>query len=229
MMDYFGLEHDIAFVKGIIAAANTKITEIESTAKRIKSELNMIKPDTPEAPAWKPEDLIGKFVRTSKNVDGDTLIGILDGVDRLGNTVIYTVNKRRFLEVWPLTEAEALALVWRKPGSVVCPHCHKEAFYASSNYRGSSRVVCSECGEPWNYPITEKPKTRYDWGHKDIPIWANWMAKDEDGYPFAYASKPEIHSKTLWSNTSNLWQHIPKYCILDSSGDWRDSLERRPK
>jgi hypothetical protein len=188
MIDSKGLEHDICFVMSVIDGANQAIKTATDQLIQIKNELASVKLAEPEPPAWKPEDLIGKLVR-AWDVDKATWSPQrYDEYLRSNPKYPYRCGSVNWKNIEPLTEAEALALVWR-----------------------------------------QKPRTRYDWSHKDIPAWGKWIARDEDGYPFAYASKPEVRSKTLWSNTSDSWQHIPKSCILDASGDWRDSLERRPE
>ena len=50
-----------------------------------------------------------------------------------------------------------------------------------------------------------KPATRYEWSK--APSWAQWAASDAE----------------------NKFEDGERSCILDAYGDWRDSLERRPK
>jgi Zn ribbon nucleic-acid-binding protein len=198
------------------------IRTVEAIMKQIESE---------QAPAWKPEDLIGKLVRGWFDADPNMHFdGIYVGPSHGGHYEMMN-NNWRFLPVdhiRPLTEAEALALVWRKPGALICPNCHKEAFYASSNEHGANHVVCSECGAPWNPQVTEKTKTRYDWSK--APDNARYGVT-HGGFSYWYTgNEPSLDSTFGWKgDMSGKFINIPVDCILDTSGDWRDSLERRPE
>lgn len=199
---------------------------IEEDIIKITEELAKIEKNKEQTPAWKPEDLIGKLVRAWNN-GIEPYVGVLSPINGIG-TMPHVLVHTCFQHIEPLTEAEALALVWRKPGALICPHCHREAFYASSHDH-YARVVCSECGADWCPPVTQKPKTRYDWSK--APEWAKCAARDANGNAWFYDSCDHDYGDMFWKNTSNAHSGypMPSSCIFDASGDWRDSLERRPK
>jgi hypothetical protein len=145
-----------------------------------------------QAPAWKPEDLIGKLVRAWDNEEhmSKSELGVLIELDNR-HPVTFRIGLNWYTHIRPLTEAEALALVWRP-----------------------------------------KPKTRYDWSR--APGWATHGVRDKKG-PHHWLIEgnkcdPEKTS-TGWSCgiSGGYWEDMRDSCILDASGDWRDSLERRPE
>lgn len=68
-----------------------------------------------------------------------------------------------------------------------------------------------------------------DWSK--MPVWANWIAQDFKGAWFWYANKPEILG-TIWvpkDYSHYSFGQIPKqYEPHTFSGDWKESLCRRP-
>lgn len=71
-----------------------------------------------------------------------------------------------------------------------------------------------------------KPKTRYDWSK--APEWAQWAATDKNGVTHFYEIAPYLEDDFDEWLTQYKYKRSPEPCILDHSGDWRDSLERRP-
>jgi len=78
-----------------------------------------------QAPAWKPEDLIGKLVEMwDDGYENEKPVCILDGFDITMNKSLH--GHLGYDHIRPLTEAEALALVWKpKPKTRYddCPEC----------------------------------------------------------------------------------------------------------
>lgn len=74
-----------------------------------------------------------------------------------------------------------------------------------------------------------KPSTRYDWGK--APEWAQWAARENDGIGYWYEKKPVIRRDYAYDidKDEDDCLIMDKDSILDSYGDWRDSLERRPE
>ena len=70
---------------------------------------------------------------------------------------------------------------------------------------------------------------RYNWSK--APEWANWAARDTDGTFCWYKKKPNEskYYKAWASDAENKFEDGDESHMLDSSGDWRDSLERRPE
>lgn len=58
-----------------------------------------------------------------------------------------------------------------------------------------------------------------DW--KDAPEWAQWLARDENGSWFWYATRPLV-SGNRWI-TDTKYEHAG-----DSSSEWEKSREERP-
>jgi len=155
---------DIEKLQADIEAAQKNMSDmIGRVCATLVRELNACKP---EAPAWKPEDLIGNLVRAWDNEGDEKQIGIFRAIDSscsLTPYLVYGLAFEHFCHIEPLTEAEALALVWRKPGALICQNCHKETTVELAGPPGSQHYgVCSLCKARWNPPVTEKPKTRYD-------------------------------------------------------------------
>lgn len=67
--------------------------------------------------------------------------------------------------------------------------------------------------------------SKYDWS--DVPKIVNWIATDSDGVVCGYISKPSLFSN-IWNCHRNgdfvAHSFTPPFC-----GDWRNSLEERPK
>lgn len=64
-----------------------------------------------------------------------------------------------------------------------------------------------------------------DWSK--MAAWHRWVAMDEDGNWYAYASLPELALIT-WRSYSFEYQRIPPNYSPAFSGDWKDSLVERP-
>lgn len=63
-------------------------------------------------------------------------------------------------------------------------------------------------------------KTKYDWSN--VPSEVKWIATDSDGYAFGYKEKPY--------NGGWCWYALnPKYIKQQYQGNWKDSLEERPR
>lgn len=70
--------------------------------------------------------------------------------------------------------------------------------------------------------------SKYDWDF--VPSKVNFIATDEDGTVCGYTGKPKIYGD------SNVWLcgkgsdsvRVMDF-VLSHQGDWRDSLEERPK
>jgi hypothetical protein len=163
--------------------------------KKIDAETELI--NRAKNPVWKPEDLIGKLVHAEngctvgaqKEQDG-ILLRISDhGIPK---NYRYEVADGWYSDILPLTEAEALALVWRP-----------------------------------------KPKTRYDWSKAPEGATHGCINDDNSGNWLVHATDgdPKHLSNGSWScgSSGGFWKLMKKDCILDASGDWRDSLERRPE
>jgi hypothetical protein len=72
-----------------------------------------------------------------------------------------------------------------------------------------------------------KPATRYDWSK--APEWAQWAARDFSGKAYWYDQEPFMGRANEWFVATLCWRRTEDKDILDSCGDWRDSLERRPE
>ena len=74
----------------------------------------------------------------------------------------------------------------------------------------------------------QKMRRLYNWGK--APKWAQWAARDEDGTFCWYKKKPNAskYYKAWACDFENSFEDGDESHILDASGDWRDSLERRP-
>ena len=70
-------------------------------------------------------------------------------------------------------------------------------------------------------------QTKYDWSN--VPKEVNWIATDFDaGYAFGYETKPEMDKvMDLWKDKSII-DYINLY-IEPFQGNWKNSLEERPK
>ena len=68
--------------------------------------------------------------------------------------------------------------------------------------------------------------SKYDW--TNVPKEVEWIATDSNGVWCEYTHKPEL-SRYGWSVSHG--DYIFKIYQSDSpfNGDWRDSLEERPK
>lgn len=176
----------------VIKSAIREFVNFENSMKKLKETLEKLDSSNPEeqAPAWKPEDLIGKLVRAwDTEGERDEHIGVLLVYDaELQNHSPAYVTGEWYKHIRPLTEAEALALVWRP-----------------------------------------KPKTRYDWSK--APEWANYAARDANGNAWFYDSCALDDGDSFWRNISKAHSGypMPRHCVLNHSGFWRDSLERRPE
>ena len=96
---------------------NRMNARLSSITDEIKSDVRTLesKMQDPEDHAWKPEDLIGKLVRVW--FDGDPELyydGIYVGYIKESHEIVNQKFRRMCCDhVRPLTEAEALAFVWR--------------------------------------------------------------------------------------------------------------------
>ena len=67
--------------------------------------------------------------------------------------------------------------------------------------------------------------SKYDW--TDVPKEVEWIATDADGALCGYSVKPQRFS--LGWNTHRNGNFVAHSFIPPFKGDWRDSLEERPK
>ena len=70
---------------------------------------------------------------------------------------------------------------------------------------------------------------KYDW--TNVPKDENWIATDEDGNAFGWVTEPYIEDGEPEWNTceSYIGNHFISAENNPFKGDWRDSLEERPK
>lgn len=68
-------------------------------------------------------------------------------------------------------------------------------------------------------------KTKYDWSN--VPLKINWIATDADGVARGHAREPVIDHPEEWS--SDQYYNYPIIGKDLFNGDWKDSLEERPK
>jgi hypothetical protein len=184
--DEMDLSSEISYQNRILEA---EIEEKKALINSLKAKLQKQRGEQP--PTWKPEDLIGKLVHAKngctvgaqKEQDG-ILLRISDhGIPK---NYRYEVADGWYSDIRPLTEDEALALVWMP-----------------------------------------KSKTRYDWSK--APEWARGAVIDAFEYPFWISTPDKAEVNGIgWIFTGRCAREN-KECILDASGDWRDSLERRPE
>ena len=66
---------------------------------------------------------------------------------------------------------------------------------------------------------------KYDW--TNVPDEVKWIATDEDGVLCGYSSKPQKFSRT-W-NTHYTGNFVGHSFLPPFKGNWRESLEERPK
>ncbi|MFK7255914.1 hypothetical protein ABBZ21_14880 [Acinetobacter baumannii] len=67
---------------------------------------------------------------------------------------------------------------------------------------------------------------KYDWSN--VPAEVNWMATDQDGWAYGFVSQPKPReSYGFWSPVEFVVS-IPKESN-PFKGDWKESLEQRPK
>ncbi len=59
---------------------------------------------------------------------------------------------------------------------------------------------------------------------KDAPEWAQYLAMDKDGAWYWYAKEPALSGYWYWVVSCGMYELIEK----DTSGDWLESLEKRP-
>lgn len=62
-----------------------------------------------------------------------------------------------------------------------------------------------------------------DWS--DAPYWANWLARDKDGWWIWYEAEPEIGEEQWLLNTND---GIYKLAAREEENSWTKSLEERP-
>ncbi|WP_433846935.1 hypothetical protein [Acinetobacter proteolyticus] len=71
--------------------------------------------------------------------------------------------------------------------------------------------------------------TKYDWS--DVPEDTNFIATDSNGYAHGWSGKPRVfRGDGNWNSkvhTISLFMLSPKSNTY--RGDWKDSLEQRPK
>ncbi|UQS93274.1 hypothetical protein Scipio_00045 [Acinetobacter phage Scipio] len=70
--------------------------------------------------------------------------------------------------------------------------------------------------------------SKYDWSN--VPDHINWIAMDKTGRIFGYDKSPRIcHVMDLWKGTSLSDYFNVNTRAYSHQGDWKDSLEERPK
>lgn len=69
--------------------------------------------------------------------------------------------------------------------------------------------------------------SKYDW--TDVPKEVNWIATDSNGVVFGYSSMPEKKDFGKFMHTSDFLYFPHNGWMPAYHGDWRESLEERPK
>ena len=69
--------------------------------------------------------------------------------------------------------------------------------------------------------------SKYDW--TNVPDEANWIATDSSGSVFGYDVEPEYKEWGKFMHCTDFLYFPHKNRIEPFKGDWRDSLEERPK
>ena len=69
--------------------------------------------------------------------------------------------------------------------------------------------------------------SKYDW--MNVPSWVNWIATDSSGSVFGYDVEPEYKEWGKFIHCTDFLYFPHKNWIEPFKGDWRDSLEERPK
>lgn len=69
--------------------------------------------------------------------------------------------------------------------------------------------------------------SKYDWSN--VPMDVNWIATDSSGSVFGYDVKPEYKEWGKFIHRTDFLYFPHKKWIEPFKGDWRDSLEERPK
>lgn len=58
---------------------------------------------------------------------------------------------------------------------------------------------------------------------ENVPVWANWLAFDEDGECYAYELKPEPdHELCWWGDTGGKFDFV--LALTNICEDWENSL-----
>lgn len=71
-------------------------------------------------------------------------------------------------------------------------------------------------------------KTKYDWSN--VPKSVNWIATDDyRNMAWGYINKPVLKSETFCTTGKNEWPVSIHQFVNPYEGDWKDSLEERPK
>lgn len=68
-------------------------------------------------------------------------------------------------------------------------------------------------------------KTKYDWSN--VPKEVKWIATDSDRFKCYFTLKPEF-MPMWWEKKDDYYKCIPPE-KNEFKGDWKDSLEERPK
>ena len=69
--------------------------------------------------------------------------------------------------------------------------------------------------------------SKYDW--TNVPKEVNWIATDSSGSVFGYEVEPEYKEWGKFMHCTDFLYFPHKNWIEPFNGDWRDSLEERPK
>lgn len=70
---------------------------------------------------------------------------------------------------------------------------------------------------------------KYDWNHPSIPTWVKWIVTNEDGTVCGFGNKPFLNECSLgWETVNNNHQPMKLFFLKPYSGDWKDSLEKKP-
>ena len=69
--------------------------------------------------------------------------------------------------------------------------------------------------------------SKYDW--TSVPNDVNWIATDSSGSVFGYDVEPEYKEWGKFMHCTDFLYFPHKNWIEPFNGDWRDSLEERPK
>lgn len=84
-------------------------------------------------------------------------------------------------------------------------------------------------GESFREPA--KPKTRYDWSKAPKEATFGVVSGRYGAFWMIGSKTPPVLNGEGWIivDLNDHWLGMDHTCILDASGDWRDSLERRPE
>lgn len=70
--------------------------------------------------------------------------------------------------------------------------------------------------------------SKYDWS--GVPNDVQWIATDKDGVSNGFCDEPSPDGSGLWCVDENFTViDLPQGFVDIFKGDWRDSLEERPK